>query len=232
MFRVAEHSNDGTDMEPKFKMFLTCPGRSVTKNGRLIVSCGPILAMIKFHRGAWGVAWQIFSNKPSYTGQPAGVHIEGADISQDMFLYGKLLPKKYSHCIGQQKKEEGVFKVKSVSGGKSCFGPCASTRRVVKLFTKEGMVKLTRDQVNETLSIAAGENILEAISLAYSLDRLYKMLGSKSEKKARPTSAQTAGSMFGLVGVAVAASIDKGSKKIQRGTIYVEDDKIVVFDLL
>jgi hypothetical protein len=113
--------------------------------------------------------------------------------------------------------------VKSLSGGKCCcFG---SSRRVLEFKTPDESVAMTRDQNNETLALLAGQNILIAAALTYAVDRFFKMIGSKLEKEHRERSAQNVGVLFGLIGVAVAMSVDSGKKKVQHRDIFIEDFK-------
>jgi hypothetical protein len=210
LFRVEDNVNDGTDIEPKFRLFLQDDENN-------------IVSVVKFHRGAWSVCWEIYTSAPNYPGQPRGLHLFGA-VDQDMYLYGKLYGnKQFRRCIGKDNEEELVYTLKSLSGGKCCcFG---STKRVLEFKAPDGNVAMTRDQNNETLALLAGQNILIAAALTYAVDRFWKMLGSKSEREHRERSAQHVGSAFGLIGAAIAASVDSGRKKIQHGDIYIEDFK-------
>ena len=149
-----------------------------------------------------------------------------------MYLYGKLYNKKYIHCIGPDKKEEKVLVYKSISGGKRCFS--GSTRRVIKFAEPTtGIVKVTRNQLDETVSISAGWNILEIVSLTNAIDRQYKVFGSKFEKNARVSNSNSGaivgGAAFGVVGSLIGASIDeannKSSRRVQNSSIHVNDLK-------
>ena len=44
---------------------------------------------------------------------------------------------------------------------------------------------MTRDQTDETLTMAPGQDLLLAVSMAYALDRHYKLEGSKKERQTR-----------------------------------------------
>jgi hypothetical protein len=206
LFRVEDNVNDGTDIEPKFRLFLQDDENN-------------IVSVVKFHRGAWSV----YTSAPNYPGQPRGLHLSGA-VDQDMYLYGKLYGnKEFKRCIGKDNKEELECTVKSLSGGKCCcFG---SSRRVLEFKAPDGNVAMTRDQNNETLALLAGQNILIAAALTYAVDRFFKMIGSKLEREHRERSAQNVGALFGLIGVAIAMSVDSGKKKVQHGDIFIEDFK-------
>ena len=230
LFRVDDNVNDGTDKEPRHKMFLT------DEKGE------EVLSAVKMHRGAFSSCWQIFTKDPNYEGQPRGIQLSGEtsnghNIQQDMFLHSKLYftSKKVYRIVkenGKQGMEKIVWKRKSVKGGKCCK---CDTKRVITFcdYKNPDDIVFTRDQINETLSIAAGKDALVAVSLAYAVDRLSKFGGSKEEFNDRPQSASRTvvplgAILLGCVGAFIAGTIaDKTdtNKKVQRGDIIVEDYK-------
>jgi len=211
LFQVLEHANDGTDIEPKFRMFLAD-------------ATGNLVSVIKLHRGAFSGYWQVYSKDPNYSKQPAGIRVQGRGFAQNMYLHGKLgFDKKYKKCVGPNTEEQLMYRYEKTEGGKVCCS--GSTRVAVELRDRKGSPVLQRNQVAETLTVKVGQNMLEAISVTYAIDRTFKMLGSKTEQKNRPASAQAVGGAFGLVGAVVAQAVDAGTKKRQNGQIKVIDFK-------
>ncbi|KAL9185638.1 hypothetical protein ACHAXT_003415 [Thalassiosira profunda] len=175
LFHVAKEFNFGSDVDPQYAVVLMDPEKSL------------ILSLIKFKRGGkWGSWCKIYLNEPSYEGQPVAKSTNGKSGwgsvpwrdcvqggVQALYLHGKLFLKKYSG----PKKKETVFHYKRAVGG------------VIEFTEPEtGIVKLTRIDCKQSISVAAGQNILEAVALAYATDRRYKFLGSTTEMKARKNS--------------------------------------------
>lgn len=173
LFRVAEHSNGGTDLSPKYTVVLNSEGGSTLSRIEFQPFHLPTDSPFKTKGGRFASWCKIYFDQPSYTGQPPSDTGKLHRSTQPLYLHGKLFCKTYSG----PKKKDTVFKFKAVG----------STTKVIE-FTEPatGTVKLTRDQTKGTISVAAGENVLEAVSLAYVIDRRYKIFGSDNEKKARP----------------------------------------------
>lgn len=81
---------------------------------------------------------------------------------------------------------------------------------------------MVRDQINDHLSVKAGQNVLLCTLLAWALDRAVKYSGRQAEKKSRGTSAMRVGSAFGPVGTVAALSIDAAQGREQHGQYQFE----------
>jgi hypothetical protein len=149
-----------------------------------------IESMVKVYNVMWDVWFDIYTKQPSFSGQSPDRHLTGGqNMNQDMFLYGRMNGDKEFKRVTEKVqgwrmyKDVGVCKYQSTSGGRCLFW--GSTRRVVVAYDRTGHVILTRDQNQETLTIAADQDLLIGISLTYAIDRFYKFCGSKAERKQR-----------------------------------------------
>jgi hypothetical protein len=198
LFRVQEHYDDGTELMPNYHVYLSQPAG------------GEIVAVIEFHSGDLNGWWEIYTPIPRYPVQQPGIHLAGGGrhrhdkaggILHELYLYAKVYPmygcNRVTRVAGKD-KEDCVYKYKT-SGGKCCGR--GSSRRVFYCadpWTREEIL-VRRDQINETLTLAPGQDVLLAVSMAYALDRHCKPQGSKEERHTRE-SPYLLGLRHGLVG--------------------------------
>jgi hypothetical protein len=178
LFRVQEHYDDGTDLMPIYHCYLA------NRDGTVIQS------IIEFRSGDWSGGWEIYTPTPRYPVQRHAIRLAGGHQHMglhDLYLYAKVHPmygrKKVTIVMGQG-KEELLYTYKT-SGGKCCGR--GSSRRVFRFYHPDHGEELlvTRDQTDETLTMAPGQDLLLAVSMAYALDRHYKLEGSKKERQTR-----------------------------------------------
>jgi hypothetical protein len=161
LFRVQEHYDDGTGLVPIYHCYFA------NRDGTVIQS------IIEFRAGDLSGGWEIYTPTPRYPVQRHAIRLAGGHQHMglhDLYLHAKVHSmygrKKVTIVVGQD-KEELLYTYKT-SGGKCCGR--GSSRRVFRFYHGEELL-VTRDQTDETLTMAPGQDLLLAVSMAYALDR-------------------------------------------------------------
>ncbi|GKY98796.1 hypothetical protein MPSEU_000835800 [Mayamaea pseudoterrestris] len=209
VFRVLENLNRGSLLEPKFRTILT------NADGEQVV------ALVKLNRRSIRPHWCIYLATSAVTGCPrrsASGDLTSGDRDQlppNMILYGVLHRNgdfTTTGCrswmgqdgAGDENDDDPLaYQCRSVRGGKVCC--CSgSSHRVMDVFyttnddDESAAIAFVRNQFDETMKVAAGENLLVAAALCYAIDRQVKPLGSMEERKQRIAHARRQAEILGL----------------------------------
>ena len=203
LFRVLENLNRGTTIEPNFRTIITdALGNQV-------------LCLLLYNRKSFFPHWCLHltttvTSCPRRSNSGQLTSGERDQLPPNMILYGILDNTgqfKTRKCMAHSRHgddndlEELHYRYRSVCGGKLLCGFAGSSRRVIEVFNAESStLAFVRNQGNETMTVAKGENLLVAAGLAYALDRRHKPLGSKAERLERTQQAHQQAVILGFKG--------------------------------
>eukprot|EP00977_Amphora_coffeiformis_P013694 scaffold3648_cov149-Amphora_coffeaeformis.AAC.8 len=187
---------------PQYRLFLSIENK--------------VIAACKHQEGFSSLYFQIYLLYPSCQNQLPALRVSGPNnISVDLFLCAKLRGTKVRKVVGP-KSEKSMMTAKKEEGEKCC---CSGNTRLRVLFQDADTIEtlMVLDQINEQLSLEAGQNILLGVVISSALDRVIKFIGYKAEKSSRGTRTMRVGSASGLVGAVAAVSIDAARGRKQHG---------------
>lgn len=152
LFTVVKTENIGTDIEPKFQVFIG------DKDGKNILA-----VVMPLETSVWG----IYTCFPGFEEQRPSIRL--VSNGKGMYLYGKFCEKTtFRRCTGEHKWEATM---KAEITRRSCRkSPLHAT------FFKPDQLDpvISRDQKEESVIVAPGENLLLSVCISYIIDVMAK----------------------------------------------------------
>ena len=153
LFMIAKNENLGTELDPEFRLFLA------DHDGANILAVVTQLGTD---------IWEIYTCFPSFDGQKPAIRLLGT--GKYMFLFGKFCGKSTFKREVDRRSENQTESVMKAEITRRCC--CKSPLHATFFKPNQLDPVISRDQKEESVVVAPGENLLLSVCLSYIVDRM------------------------------------------------------------